>query len=74
MAHLRPPSFSRGFSSFLWGLFLGAFIWLGSLSVGISGATAFMMGAVGGAAIFLYVLAFGGDDPAAQSARRERAR
>jgi hypothetical protein len=74
VAHLRPPSYSRGFSSLLWGLFLGVFIWLGSLSVGVTGATAFIVGAVCGAAIFLYVLAYGGDERRAQSARRERAR
>ena len=70
MAHLRPPSFSRGFSSFLWGFFLGAFIWLGSLSVGVTGATAFIMGAVCGAAIFLYVLVYGGDEPREPSSSR----
>ena len=74
VAHLRSPSVSRGFSSFLWGLFLGAFIWLGLLSVGVTGATSFIIGAVCGAAIFLYVLAYGGDEPRAQTARRERAR
>jgi arginine exporter protein ArgO len=58
----------------MWGLFLGTFIWLGSLSIGITGATSFILGAVGGAAIFLFVLAYGGDEPKAQTARRERAR
>ena len=43
--HLRPPSFSAGFTSFMWGLFLGAFIWLGMLAIGISGATSFIVGA-----------------------------
>jgi len=47
----------------LWGLFLGAFVWLGALAVGVTGATSFIMGAVCGAAIFLYVLAYGGDEP-----------
>jgi hypothetical protein len=63
MPHLRPPSFSKGTTSFIWGLTLGAFIWLGGLSVGVSGATSFIVGAVSGAAIFLYVLVYGRDQP-----------
>jgi len=72
VAHLRPPAFSQGTSAFLWGLFLGAFIWLGMLAVGISGATSFIVGAVSGFGIFVYVRAFGGDEPARQSGRRAR--
>jgi len=63
MPHLRPPSFSRGTTSFIWGFSLGAFIWLGMLAVGVSGATSFIVGAVAGAAIFLYVVTYGGDEP-----------
>lgn len=60
VAHLpRPPSFDRGVVSFLWGLGLGIFIWLGLLAVGVSGATAFIIGAVSGAGIFLFVRVFG---------------
>jgi hypothetical protein len=62
--HLRPPSFSRGFSAFLWGFFLGAFIWLGMLAIGISGATSFVVGAVAGLAIFLYVRIYGAEERA----------
>jgi hypothetical protein len=58
----RPPSFDHGFISFLWGLGLGAFIWIGLLSVGVSGATSFIIGAVGGAAIFLYVRIYGEEE------------
>jgi len=72
--HLRPPSVSRGFSSFLWGLFLGAFIWGGLLAVGVSGATSFIVGAVAGLGIFVYVRVYGGDEPARQSGRGARAR
>ena len=60
--HLRMPSFDRGFTSFLWGLFFGLLLWLGMLSVDVEGATAFIFGALGGAAIFFYVRLFGGDD------------
>jgi hypothetical protein len=65
--HLRLPSISRGFSSFLWGLFLGAFIWSGMLAVGVSGATSFIVGAVAGLGIFFYVRVYGGDEPKRQS-------
>jgi len=73
VVHLRTPSFSRGFSAFLWALFLGAFIWLGMAAIGITGATSFIVGCVAGLGIFIYVRVYGGDEPA-QSARRERAR
>jgi hypothetical protein len=72
VAHLRPPSFSHGTTAFLWGLFLGAFIWLGMVAVGISGATSFIVGAVAGFGIFVYVRTFGGDEPARQTGRRAR--
>ena len=67
------PSFSQGVAAFIWGLLLGAFIWGGMLAIGITGATSFIVGAVAGLGIFLYVRVYGGDEPA-QSARRERAR
>jgi hypothetical protein len=70
--HLRPPAFSHGFVSFVWGLLLGAFIWGGLLSVGVSGATAFIVGAVAGAAIFLYVRIYGADAPRSSSGSRGR--
>ena len=73
VVHLRMPSFSRGFSAFMWALFLGAFIWIGMVAIGITGATSFIVGCVAGLGIFLYVRVYGGDEPA-QSARRERAR
>jgi uncharacterized membrane protein YhiD involved in acid resistance len=64
VAHLRPPAFSRGFVSFLWGLFLGAYIWLGSVAVGVAGGTAFIIGAVAGFLIFLYVRLYGTEEAA----------
>jgi hypothetical protein len=51
----RPPSFDHGFISFLWGVGLGLFIWVGLLAVGVSQATSFIFGLLAGAAIFLYV-------------------
>jgi hypothetical protein len=61
MAHLRPPAFSPGFTSFLWGLGLGVFIFLGLLAIGISMGTAFVFGIVAGVLIFFYVRLYGAD-------------
>ena len=76
MPHFRPPSISHGVTSFLWGLFYGAFIWGGLLSVGVSGATPFIIGAVAGAGIFVYVRVYGADEPRVPQSGswRERAR
>ena len=68
--HMRKPSMSHRASSFLWGFFLGLYIWLGMIAVGFSGATSFVFGAVGGFGIFLLVLAYGRDEPRRQTARR----
>lgn len=62
MPHFRLPSISHGVVSFIWGLFFGAFIWSGMLSVGVSGGTAFIIGAVAGFLIFLYVRVYGADE------------
>jgi len=73
--HLRPPSISHGVASFIWGFLLGVFIWAGMLSVGVSGATSFIVGAVAGAGIFLYVRVYGADAPRSSSGKRgQRAR
>jgi hypothetical protein len=61
MSPLRPPALSPGFTSLLWGIALGAFIWLGLLAIGISAATAFLFGVVAGTLIFFYVRLFGAD-------------
>jgi hypothetical protein len=61
--HFRLPAISHGVVSFIWGLFFGAFIWSGMLSVGVSGATSFIIGAVAGFLIFLYVRVYGADEP-----------
>ena len=75
VSHLRLPSVSHGFAAFAWGFGLGAFIWLGLLAVGISGATAFIVGAVSGLLIFLLVRVYGAGGRRDQAERRgERAR
>jgi hypothetical protein len=70
--HLRPPSIAHGVVSFIWGLVFGLFVWLGLLAVGVSGATAFIVGAVVGAGTFLYVRIYGVEQPRRQRARRAR--
>jgi hypothetical protein len=68
--HFRLPSIAHGVVSFVWGLFLGAFIWGGLLAIGITGATSFVFGSVGGFLIFLFVYVYGADEPAGQPERR----
>jgi hypothetical protein len=58
---VRLPSFSRGFTSFMWGFWLGLFVWIFLLSVDIGGGAAFIYGFLAGLAIFFYVLLFGGE-------------
>ena len=60
--HLRPPALDHGFVSFLWALMFGLLIWLGSLAVGVSGATAFIFAFLLGCAIFFFVRLFGEED------------
>ena len=75
MPHLpRPPSFPHGFISFLWAVGLGAFIYFGSLAVGVSGGTAFIFAALAAFGIFLFVRVFGEDSPPKRQARLPRER
>ena len=60
---MRMPAFSHGVTSFLWALVFAVFIWIGGIAVGFSGATSFVVGAVAGCAIFLYVRVYGEDEP-----------
>jgi hypothetical protein len=57
----RPPAFSPGFTSFVWGVGLGAFIWIGLLAVGVGNGTAFLFGVICGALIFFFVRLKGED-------------
>jgi len=75
MPHIpRPPSFDHGFISFLWAVGLGAFIYFGSLAVGVSSGTAFIFAAVGACAIFIFVRVFGEDVPPRRQAKVRRDR
>ena len=75
MPHVpRPPAVSHGVVSLVWGLALGLYIWGGLAAVGVSGATAFIFGAVGGAAIFLFVMVLGEEAPRQAARLRDRMR
>jgi hypothetical protein len=57
----RPPAFSPGFTSFLWGFALGLFVWIGLLAVGASNGVAFLFGLIAGVLIFFFVRLKGED-------------
>jgi len=61
--HFRLPAFDHGVTSFLWALFFFLFIWLGGTMVGFGGAVTFIVGAVAGFLIFLYIRLYGEDEP-----------
>jgi hypothetical protein len=70
----RPPSIDHGVVSFLWAFWLAVFIWAGLLAVGVSQATAVIVGAVAGFLIFVYVRIYGEAEPRRPPRRRARAR
>jgi uncharacterized membrane protein YhiD involved in acid resistance len=70
----RPPSFDHGFISLLWAVGFGAFIYFGSLAVGVSSGTAFIFSALAACAIFIFVRVFGEDVPPRRRAVRRRSR
>ena len=75
MPHIpRPPSFDHGFISFLWAVGFGAFIYFGSLAVGVSGGTAFIFAALGACAIFIFVRVAGENVPPRRQAKVKRNR
>jgi hypothetical protein len=59
--HLRMPAFSPGFTAFVWGLVLGAYIVVGLLAIGISQGTSLVTGILCGFLIFFYVRLRGAD-------------
>ena len=74
--HLRPPSIDHGVKSFLWALFFFLFLWFGMLAVGVEQGTAFILGLVFSALIFLFIRIFGEEElvrrPGAGAPRRRR--
>jgi hypothetical protein len=57
--HLRPPSIDKGVSAFLWAFGFFLYLWLGMMAIGIHGMTSFILSAVAGGAIFLYIRVYG---------------
>ena len=57
--HLRPPSIDKGVSAFLWAFGFFLYLWLGMIAVGVGKGTAFVLAAVAGGAIFLYIRIYG---------------
>jgi hypothetical protein len=57
----RPPAFSPGFQSFLWGVILGVYVWIGLLAIGIGSGSAFLFGVVAAVLIFFFVRLCGED-------------
>lgn len=72
----RPPAFNHGVTSAIWGIALGAFVWIGLLSVDImSRVSSLILGIVAGVLIFFFVLLFGEQQPrhaGKRGARRDR--
>lgn len=61
--HVRPPSIDKGVIAFLWAFGLFLYMWLGMMAIGVSKGTAFVLSAVLGGAIFLYVRIYGEERP-----------
>jgi hypothetical protein len=70
----RPPSIDRGVTSFLWAIGLGAYIYYGSLAVGVSSGSAFIFAALSAFAIFIFVRVNGEDTPPRRYPPRRRRR
>ncbi len=52
----------QGVKAFLWAVFFFLYLWVGMLAVGVSEGTAFILSAIAGLIIFLFVRVFGEDD------------
>ena len=59
--HLRPPSIDPGVSAGLWAISLAVFIFFGMVALDVGSGTSFIVAAVCGFAIFLYVRLYGRD-------------
>jgi hypothetical protein len=57
----RPPAFSPGFQSFVWGLVLGGYVCIGLLAIGTGAGSAVLFGLVVGVLVFFFVRLFGED-------------
>ena len=73
MPHMpRPPSIDHGVISFLWAVGIGAYLYFGSLAVGVSSGTAFVFAALSAFGVFLFVRVFGQNTPPRRHAVRSR--
>ena len=61
--HLRAPAVAHGVVSFIWAVFLGGFIFIGCVAVGVSQAMSAILAAVSAFLIFLFVRVYGEDEP-----------
>ena len=61
--HLRPPAIAPGVTAFLWAVFFGLFVWIGGSAVGYGGALSFIAGCVLAFFVFVFVRAYGEDEP-----------
>ena len=61
--HLRMPSIDHGVKSALCGIGLGLFIWFGLLAVSVSQPVSFIVGALSGFLIYLFVRRNGVNEP-----------
>jgi len=62
--HLRVPSIAPGVKSFLWALFLSAYVFFGLRSINfLDRITDFILAALAFCVIFLFVRLFGSDLP-----------
>jgi hypothetical protein len=59
--HFRLPAFAPGVTAFVWALVLAFYVWIGLLAIGTSQPTAFIVAAVAGFFIFLFVRLRGND-------------
>jgi hypothetical protein len=57
----RPPAFSPGFQALVWGIVLGAYVWIGLLAIGIGAGSAVLFGLVAAVLIFFFVRLCGED-------------
>ena len=71
---LRAPSVDHGVQSFLWAVVFFLFLWFGMLAVGVTGPTAFLLAAVLGVLIFVFIRIFGERELAGPQSRGRRRR
>jgi len=63
MPHFRLPALDHEVVSLVWAIVLGAYIYLGSVAVGVHSGTAFVVAGVSAFFIFLFVRYYGEDRP-----------